>query len=74
MGTPNIGMLVSTPYLRIMPMHLTVVLGGLIYGGPGTLLLFGVLKTFADVIMHVEEHAQLRKVRTAGDGAAAGPN
>ena len=62
-GTPNIGTLMFTPYVRIVPMHLTIILGGLL--GPGTagLLLFGGLKSGADVAMHAIEHAQLKKVR-----------
>ncbi|HEY7841420.1 MAG TPA: DUF6498-containing protein [Gammaproteobacteria bacterium] len=74
MGTPNIGTLMFTPYLRIVPMHLTIIAGGLMTESGGALLLFGVLKTLADVGMHVAEHAQLRKTRTADGGAAARPN
>jgi ribosomal protein L37AE/L43A len=66
-GTPNLGTLMFTPYLRVIPMHLTIVLGGLFVNSGFGLLLFGGLKTLADVAMHLVEHAQLRKVR----GAAA---
>lgn len=72
MGTPNIGTLMFTPYLRIVPMHLTIILGGLFHEGAGTLLMFGALKTIADVGMHVAEHSQLRKVRSAGGAATSG--
>lgn len=67
-GTPNIGTLMFTPYLRIMPMHLTFIFGGMFMHTGGSLMLFGVLKTLADVGMHAVEHAQLKKVRggTAG--------
>lgn len=49
------------PYARIIPMHLTVLLGGFLSGfvmAPETILLifFLLLKTFADVIMHSMEH------------------
>ena len=27
-GTPNIGTLMFTPYIRIVPMHITIILGG----------------------------------------------
>ncbi len=64
-GTPNIGTLMFTPYLRIVPMHLTIIFGGLFAGGPLALLMFGALKTVADVVMHLVEHAQLQKVRGA---------
>lgn len=59
-GTPNIGTLMFTPYLRIVPMHLAILSGGLLGQG---VLLFGGLKVLADVGMHLIEHAQLQKVR-----------
>lgn len=52
------------PYVRIVPMHLTIVLGGLTGAG---LLLFLVLKTFADVVMHSVQHAMLREGAEAKD-------
>lgn len=61
-GTPNIGTLMFTPYIRILPMHLTILAGGLIIGGG--LLLFGALKTLADVGMHFTEHQRLKKIST----------
>ncbi len=54
----NIGALMFYPYVRIIPMHLTVILGSFFGSG---LVLFMVLKTFADALMHVIEHAVLRK-------------
>jgi len=63
-GTPNIGTLMFTPYLRIVPMHVTIIIGGgLFFGGKGGLLLFALLKIVADVLMHLVEHSQLQKVR-----------
>jgi hypothetical protein len=59
---PNIGIIMFFPYARIVPMHLTIVIGGAI--GPTTtssLLLFLGMKTVADVIMHKIEHARWRK-------------
>lgn len=64
-GTPNIGTLMFTPYLRIIPMHLTIIFGGLFMNTGGSLLLFGALKTLADIGMHVVEHTQLKKIRKA---------
>lgn len=60
-GEPNIGKLMATPYIRILPMHLTIILGAMIAGSPYVLLLFGLLKTIADVAMHAVEHQLLRK-------------
>lgn len=62
-GTPNIGTLMFTPYLRIVPMHLTIIFGGLFVHTGAGLLLFGALKTAADVAMHAVEHMQIKKIR-----------
>ena len=55
-GRQYIGALMFYPYARIIPMHLTIILGAYLGGG---LLLFLVLKTLADAIMHVVEHRVL---------------
>lgn len=52
---PNIGKMMCFPYARIIPMHLTILFGGILSGGEMTLAFFMLLKTFADVIMHVVE-------------------
>lgn len=53
----KIGSVMARPYTRIIPMHLTLIFGA--FGGG--LFLFLLVKTVADVIMHVIEHAVLRK-------------
>jgi hypothetical protein len=58
-GTPKIGMLMALPYARIIPMHLTIIFGAV--AGGGGLLLFGGLKTVADVVMHKVEHRLLQR-------------
>jgi len=59
---PNIGKIMFFPYIRIIPMHLTIIFGGafMMTGGStqAVLVLFLLLKTFADVIMHTIEHRQ----------------
>jgi hypothetical protein len=61
-GTPNIGTLMFLPYARIVPMHLTILLGGAMAGdGPAVVLIFGALKTAADVLMHYVEHRILQR-------------
>ena len=56
-GRPNIGTLMFLPYLRVLPMHLTMMIGTTaLDGSAGALLLFGALKTAADCAMHVAEH------------------
>lgn len=51
---PNIGALMFYPYLRIIPMHLTIIAGGAL--GAFSLFIFIGLKTLADAGMHVIEH------------------
>ncbi len=71
-GTPNIGMLMFMPYGRIVPMH-AIILSGALFAPTGIgIVIFGVLKTAADVAMHVIEHALLKKVRLPNAAAAAG--
>jgi hypothetical protein len=54
----NIGSLMFYPYVRIIPMHLTIIFGSIFNVA---LVLFLILKTFSDVIMHMVEHNVLRK-------------
>lgn len=59
---PNIGTIMFFPYLRIIPMHLTIIFGSdFAKGSSSALVLFLVLKTIADLIMHMIEHAQARQ-------------
>ena len=54
---PNIGTIMFFPYARIIPMHLTIILGGIFrQQTTGILVLFLGLKTLADLIMHLVEH------------------
>jgi len=48
------------PYARVLPMHVTIISGKQI-GAERALLLFLVLKTFADLVMHAVEHQVLRR-------------
>ena len=64
-GRPNIGTMMFLPYARIVPMHLCIGLAGATSIGEahndGVLLLFLLLKTGADVLMHVVEHRLYHK-------------
>ena len=55
-----LGKLMFRPYVRIVPMHLTIIFGGIfIFTGifnVFVLLLFLILKTWADLTMHFKEH------------------
>lgn len=55
----NIGKVMMFPYIRIVPMHLTIIFGSffIMAGSPQMgLILFLILKTIADVAMHIVEH------------------
>ncbi|MBU0649417.1 hypothetical protein KJ969_04985 [Patescibacteria group bacterium] len=54
----NIGTMLFFPYARIIPMHLTILFGFFLIGGPISLVFFLLLKTAADVVMHKIEHRQ----------------
>jgi hypothetical protein len=59
---PNIGTLMFFPYARVVPMHLLIVLAASLGSESVTaLLIFLLLKTGADVIMHMVEHADARQ-------------
>ncbi|MBP7828734.1 MAG: hypothetical protein KA248_02320 [Kiritimatiellae bacterium] len=55
----NIGTVMFFPYARILPMHLTIIFGSALPWNRAVLLLFLSLKTAADLVMHVVEHAAL---------------
>ncbi|TVQ50701.1 MAG: hypothetical protein EA371_00100 [Gammaproteobacteria bacterium] len=57
-GVPKLGQLMMLPYLRVIPMHLTMIIA-FAFGG-GALWLFVLLKVAADVAMHKVEHAVLQ--------------
>ena len=50
----NISTLMSRPYKRIIPMHITIIFGPLL--GHGALVFFLLLKAIADVFSHISEH------------------
>jgi hypothetical protein len=57
---PGLARLMMLPYVRIVPMHLTLIFGVLL-GGTGTIIFFGLLKTAADVGLHKFEHHILNR-------------
>lgn len=54
----NIGSLMGYPYLRIFPMHFTIIVS---FAFANALLFFLVLKTICDCLMHIVEHQVIRK-------------
>jgi hypothetical protein len=66
----NLGAVMFLPYLRIVPMHATILFGATL-GAPEALLLFAGLKFGADLTLHVVEHRWLQSVpRPDMSGAA----
>lgn len=59
-GKPNVGTLMMLPYARVIPMHLTILLGIWLGGGGAAIVLFALLKAVADVAMHRFEHRELQ--------------
>ena len=58
---PNIGSIMFFPYIRIIPMHLMIIVGVTFLGGnAGALVVFLLMKTAADVAMHIAEHTMAR--------------
>lgn len=58
---PNLGKMMFFPYLRILPMHVTIIFGSRTVDAGGLswgLLLFLLLKTGSDVAMHMIEHRE----------------
>jgi hypothetical protein len=52
---PNIGAMMFLPYLRVVPMHVIIIGGAMLHGGGAALIVFGALKTLADVGMLILE-------------------
>ena len=74
-GTPNIGTLMFLPYLRIIPMHLTILAGAALGEGYSAIgvVVFSLLKTAADVGMHWAEHRLLQRRSAPMTVVAAAP-
>ena len=69
-GKPNLGALMFTPYLRVVPMHLAIILGAGA-DGSGALWLFTALKTASDLMLDWIDRRMA--VRSADRAAAAMP-
>lgn len=66
-GRPNLGTMMFLPYARVVPMHLMLIIGlGAGVDGTAGLLGFLLLKTGADVLMHIVEHSALRRGAVSG--------
>lgn len=61
---PNLGTLMFYPYMRIIPMHLTIIFGSML--SMMALFIFMVLKILADVGMHMVEHHIFQQAEKSG--------
>lgn len=59
-GRPNLGALMFTPYLRVVPMHLAIIFGSAL-GGSGSLLFFAGLKTLSDLLLDLADRRMAEK-------------
>lgn len=55
---PNIGHLMFSPYVRIIPMHLIIIFFGSHIRSTAALIVFLLLKSMIDLCMHLLEHKQ----------------
>jgi len=59
-GRPNLGALMFTPYLRVVPMHLAILVGGNAAGSVA-LWVFSGLKTVSDLLLdRIDRHMAIR--------------
>ena len=70
-GRPNLGTLMFTPYLRVLPMHLSIIIGTALGGGVGLMALFTVLKTASDVGMDAVDRRLAEKHADRVEAAAS---
>ena len=71
-GVPNLGTLMFTPYLRVLPMHLGILFGAGVGDGTWLLVLFTALKTASDIALdavdrHWAERTANRTLRHDGN-------
>jgi hypothetical protein len=52
----NLGSIMFRPYPRIIPMHLIIFISSAIPFAPAVMTIFLLMKTAADLVMHVSEH------------------
>ena len=62
LGRPRIGILMFLPYMRVVPMQITIFIGGVYFvESQAALIVFCTLNVAADVLMHSVEHRVLAK-------------
>jgi hypothetical protein len=68
-GKPNLGKLMFTPYLRVVPMHLAILIGSGLGGGATLLILFAALKTASDIALDAVDRNLADRVSKATERA-----
>ncbi len=53
---PNLGQVMFSPYIRIVPMHLFILVGGIFINSSIGIIVFILIKTLIDVILHAVKH------------------
>jgi hypothetical protein len=54
----NLGKIMFSPYARIFPMHIIIIFGAFLIHSTISLIVFMLLKTVADILMHNYEHLE----------------
>jgi hypothetical protein len=68
-GRPNLGHLMATPYLRIVPMHLAVLFGAQASDGAGMVIVFTALKTLSDIGLDLVDRRMAESSLRRGKGS-----
>lgn len=69
-AVPNLGAMLFLPYVRVLPIALSIGLIGYLHESGGAVLLFGLIKTGADVLGAMGESSLTRRGTDARDGPA----
>lgn len=71
-GRPNLGALMFTPYLRVLPMHVAIIAGAGLGGETAMLVLFSLLKAASDLGLDaIDRRMAVRAADKATQAAAA---
>jgi hypothetical protein len=69
-GKPNLGALMFTPYLRVVPMHLAIIFGTAMGGGAWAIWFFSALKTASDLLLDLIDRKMAVRSAEKISGAA----
>jgi len=73
--TARVGMLMFAPYIRLVALHLTILVGGMLsisLGSPvGSMIVLVAIKTALDLALHIREHRRAEAASASGPPIAA---